>query len=360
MNIELAKPNFGALELSYLDDALSERGGPYHFVERFEADFAAWVGRHYALMTPNCTSALHLTLKSLGIGPGDEVIVPDLTWIASAAPIVYVGATPLFADIDESSWCLLVRSVERLVTPKTKAIIAVDLYGNTPNWNALEESAAFWGLPLIEDAAQALGAYYSPINGVGVKCGTLGVASVFSFNRTKTLSTGEGGMLVTDDRQLYEEAKIFRDHGRREGDTLYFNDRVGFKYTPSNIAGALGCAQLSRINELLAVKRNQYTQYRKQLDGLKLQFCNDGCWATTLARMPFSKETVIAEMASNRIPVRPFFYPLSTLPAFSEGSRLVKVADRISQAGITLPSAFNLSNEDITFISNHLRGVLTA
>ena len=131
MNIELAKPNFGALELSYLDDALSERGGPYHFVERFEADFAAWVGRHYALMTPNCTSALHLTLKSLGIGPGDEVIVPDLTWIASAAPIVYVGATPLFADIDESSWCLLVRSVERLVTPKTKAIIAVDLYGNT-------------------------------------------------------------------------------------------------------------------------------------------------------------------------------------------------------------------------------------
>ena len=159
---------------------------PYDYVESFQKKFAEYHGRKYALMTPNCTSAIHLLLIALGIKEGDEVIVPDCTWIASAAPITYQCATPIFCDIDRDNWCLDVTKLETLITSKTKAIIMVDLFGNMPNIESIQDISNRYGIPIIEDAAEALGSKYK-----GIKAGKFGVGSVFSFHRTKTLTTGE-------------------------------------------------------------------------------------------------------------------------------------------------------------------------
>ncbi|MBM3484670.1 MAG: DegT/DnrJ/EryC1/StrS family aminotransferase, partial [Alphaproteobacteria bacterium] len=260
-----AGPSITQIEVNAVLDAVSngwyERS--YDYCERFQRDFAAYHGRRYALMTPNCTTAIHLLLAGLGLGEGDEVIAPECTWIGSTAGISYQRATPVFCDIEPDTWCIDPASVERAITPRTKAIIAVDLFGNMPRMELLQAIADRHGVPLIEDAAEAVGSTYR-----GRKAGSFGIASTFSFHRTKTITTGEGGMLLLDDDRLFERCSFLRDHGRRKDGPAYWNFEVTFKYMPFNVQAALGWAQLQRIEELVSIKRHHLQTYRSLLAGV--------------------------------------------------------------------------------------------
>ena len=260
--IPVAGPSITAREIDYVTDAVKTAwfGEANAYQQRFEAAAAERFQRRFAMALPSCTSALHLALAGLGIGPGDEVIVPELTWIATAAPISYVGAMPVFADVDVESWCLDAAALERCITPRTRAAIVVDLYGNMPDWTALEEVAARRRITLIEDAAEAIGSRYS-----GRPAGGFGTLSAFSFHGSKTMTTGEGGMLFTDDEALYLRCLQLRNHGSKPGDIMFFNEEIGFKYRMSSLQAALGLAQLERLDELVDRKREIFGWYWDRL-----------------------------------------------------------------------------------------------
>jgi perosamine synthetase len=370
--IPVAGPWITEREIDYVRDAVEnawyENANVYH--ERFEAAFAAYTGRKYAMALPSCTSGLHLALLALGIGPGDEVIVPDLTWIASAAPVSYVGATPVFADVDPDSWCLDAAAFEACLTPRTKAVIAVDLYGDMPDFPAILAIAEKRGVAVIEDAAEAIGSEFR-----GRKAGSFGEAGVFSFHGSKTLTTGEGGMLVTDRAELYEKALFDRDHGRAPGEKLFWNTAVGYKYKMSAMQAALGLAQLERIDELVRRKRWIFEAYRARLadlPGIRLNRETPDVlntfWMVTVipdAAPGLSKETLIERLGASGIDARPVFYPLSALPAYAHlpGIERVRarnpVARRLGAVGVNLPSGFNLTEGDIDFVCDNLRALLT-
>ncbi|MDB5049662.1 MAG: pyridoxal-5-phosphate-dependent protein [Fibrobacteres bacterium] len=340
---------------------------PYDYVEKFQKEFAAYHGRKFGIMTPNATSAIHLLLTALGIKAGDEVIVPDCTWIASAAPISYVGAVPVFCDIDRANWCLDPEAVERAITPKTKAIIAVDLFGNMPDMDAIKALADRRGLILIEDSAEALGSTYH-----GVRAGKFGVGSVFSFHRTKTLVTGEGGMLLLDDEKLFDRCMILRDHGRKPGGAMYYNYEVTYKYMPFNLQAALGYAQFQRLDELVGRKRWIFDKYKEKLADIPdLQFNAEpdkgfnSVWITGLVfgkSHNMNKPDAIAGLDKMGLPLRPFFYPLSSLPAypgFEERYRkLNPVAYDVSSRGVNLPGALNLTEDQIDAMCDGIRALL--
>lgn len=365
--IHMAGPSVTTSELQVVADAL-ERGwyapDAYTYVEAFESEFAAYHGRRYGLMTPNCTTAIHLVLEGLGVTSSHEVVAPECTWIGSTAGITHAGATPVFADIDEGTWCLSRDTVEAVHTPQTAAVIAVDLYGNMPDWDDLTQYSGRTGVPIIEDAAEALGSKYR-----GVPAGKWGIASVFSFHRTKTLTTGEGGMLLTDDEDLFERCKFLRDHGRRPGS--YFNEEVAFKYMPSNLQASLGYAQLHRIDELINIKRRTFERYRSNLEGHDFIRVNpdggelfNGAWATAVVFSPesgISSNFLLDELPKRSVPLRPFFYPLSSLPAYhgiSGGPETNPVSYSIAGRGIHLPCAMNLTESQIDYISEQLLEVV--
>lgn len=337
----------------------------YTYVEKFEPEFAAYHNRKYALMTPNCTTAIHLLLAGLDIKDGDEVIVPECTWIASAAPIIYQRATPVFADIDPINWCIDPKALEAKITPKTKAVIVVDLYGNMPDMDALQAICERHGIYLIEDAAESLGSKYN-----NTRAGKFGVGSVFSFHRTKTLTTGEGGMLLVDDEKLYQRCKFLRDHGRAPG--TYFNTEVTFKYMPSNLLASLGYAQFLRVDELVEKKRWIWKTFEKHLSDVPDIYLNpepenvyNGVWCTALIfgkSHGVHKDYIMAELTKMGLPSRPFFYPLTLLPAFGakieEGRKNSPVAYDISERGINLPCAFTVDEEQISKMSEGIKTIL--
>lgn len=337
----------------------------YAYCELFEREFARYHDRAYALMTPNCTTALHLLLAAIGIGPGDEVIVPDCTWIGSSACIAYQRAATVFADIDSRHWCLTPESLARAITPRTKAVIVVDLYGNMPDWDGLRAEGAKHGIHVIEDAAEALGSKYN-----GVRAGKFGVASAFSFHRTKTLTTGEGGMLLLDDHDLFKRCMLLRDHGRTPG--TYFNTEVAFKYMPSNLQAALGYAQFQRIDELVGRKRWIWQQYRERLADVPDIELNpeppnvvNGVWCTALIfgkSHGLTRDKAMQSMSALGLPSRPFFYPLSSLPAYGSMAETYRdinhVAYDVSDRGINLSCALNISEAQIVAQCNAVRNIL--
>lgn len=338
----------------------------YYYVEKFEAEFAKYHDRKYALMTPNCTSAIHLILYALNIGPGDEVILPECTWIASASPVKQVGATPVFVDIDPVNWCISPESLEKNITKKTKAVIMVDLYGNMPDISAIQAICDKHNIVLIEDAAEAIGSTYH-----NIRAGKFGLASVFSFHRTKTLTTGEGGMLLLDDDATFERCKFLRDHGR-SSTIAYWADEAAFKYMPFNLQAALGYAQFQRLDELVEKKNWILKTYQKLLSDISDLHFNpepphvyNSAWCTALvlgAQYHFDKDTLMRELDHLGFPVRPFFYPLSMQPAFpgreKSGRENNPVAYDISNRGINLPSALNITEDQIAQYCDALRKVI--
>ncbi len=369
--IPVAGPWITEKEIQYVNDAVANAwyGNANMYHERFEKAFADYVGTKYAIALPTCTSALHLSLLALDIKPGDEVIVPDATWIATSAPISYVGATPVFADIDSDTWCLSAQSFEACITPSTKAVIPVDLYGGMPDMDAIHRIARRHKIAMIEDAAEALGAEYK-----GKRAGSFGGTGVFSFHGSKTVTTGEGGMLVTDREDLYKRIQLLRDHGRQPGDRMFWNTEVAYKYKMSSMQAALGLAQLERIDELLEHKRQQFEWYKEELaliDGITLNAEPAGTlntyWMVTVVLDPkfgLNKMQLMERLSQHGMDTRPFFHPLSSIPAYedSKQARIARerntVVYRISPYAINLPSALSLGRDDIQYVCNTIKEIL--
>ncbi|MBI3597364.1 MAG: DegT/DnrJ/EryC1/StrS family aminotransferase [Nitrospirae bacterium] len=370
--IPVSGPWITQKEIDYVSDAVAHAwyGNANIYHERFERAFARYVGVRFAASLPSCTSAIHLSLLALGIGRGDEVVVPDITWIASAAPITYVGATPVFADVDPKTWCLSAKSVAECITPKTKAVILVDLYGNMPDMDALRVVTSRHGIAVIEDAAEAIGSEFNQR-----KAGGFGDTGVFSFHGSKTLTTGEGGMLVTDREDLYRRALFLRDHGRPPGDKMFFNTEVAYKYKMSSMQAALGLAQLERIEELISRKRQIFAWYQRELADLEgwvtlnheASGTKNTYWMITAivdSKYGIEKAGLMERMNEKNIDCRPFFYPLSSLPAYEDleqaqyARRRNKVSYKISPYGINLPSSLKLTEDKVKYVCESFKGIL--
>lgn len=369
--IPVSGPSITQKEIDYVTDAVTNAwyGNANIYHDKFERLFADYLGVKYAVALPSCTSAIHLSLLALDISAGDEVIVPDVTWIASAAPINYVGATPIFADIDPQTWCISAKSLESYITPKTKAIIPVNLYGGMPNMDEILAIAKKYNLAVIEDAAESIGSEYH-----GQKSGSFGDTGVFSFHGSKTLTTGEGGMLVTDRDDIYQRVLFLRDHGRKPGDKLFYNTEVGYKYKMSSMQAALGLAQLERIEELIDRKRQIFSWYQAELDsihGLTLNYeppnTKNTYWMVTAIidpKLGIDKHRLMDKMRIEKIDTRPFFHPLSSLPAYEHLSSAKLARNRnqysyqISDHGINLPSGMDITAEKVNYISQSLISLL--
>ncbi len=370
-HISISGPWITKREIEYVTDAVTNawysQANMYH--DRFEKAFAEYIDVKFAISLPSCTSAIHLSLLSLDIGPGDEVIVPDLTWIATSAPISYVGATPVFADVDEKTWCLSTESFEQLISPKTKAVIPVGLYGNMPEMDSICEVAKRHGIAVIEDAAEAIGSEY-----MEVKAGSFGDTGVFSFHGSKTLTTGEGGMLVTNREDIYHRSLFLRDHGRAPGDKMFWNAEVAYKYKISSMQAALGLAQLERIDELVERKRQIFNWYHSELNdiyGITLNYeapdTKNTYWMVTVIldkKLGLKKDMLMNLMSEKAIDCRPFFHPLSCIPAYQnlkqakQAQQRNKNAYKISPYGLNLPSGMNLTKEKVRYVCDALKSIL--
>jgi perosamine synthetase len=347
------KPSVTELEVRYATDAAANGWGDrcYDYINRFEAAFKAHLGSSFAIATSSCTGALHLGMAALGIGAGDEVILADTNWIASAAPIVHLGATPIFVDILPDSWCIDPDLIKAAITPRTKAILAVHLYGNLCDMERILAIGARHGIPVIEDAAEAIGSVY-----FGKRAGKMGLFGTFSFHGTKTVTTGEGGMFVTDDPDVYQRVLTLSNHGRSPTQLKQFwPDTVGFKYKMSNIQAALGCAQMERIDELVGRKREIFHYYRDRLHGVSCVRMNpegsnivNGAWMPTVVfekATGVTREKLSAAFAAENIDARVFFYPLSGLPMFDDVPGNQHAWD-IPGRAINLPSYHDMSRDE--------------
>ena len=371
--IPVAGPSITVREPALAAEAARDAWGPdhYRFNRQFEQMVAAYVGVNHAVSVPHATSALHLICAALGLGPDDEVIAPDVTWIASVAPITYVGATPVLVDIDPVTWCIDPAAVEAAITPRTRAILGVDLYGSMADWESLHRIAAHHGLALIEDAAEALG---STLN--GKQAGAHGAMAAFSFHGSKTVTTGEGGMLVTDDDALAERVLMLRDHGRAVGDRSFQNTEIAFKYRMSAVQAALGIAQMERIESLIEQKRQIFAWYEQRLRAINSVSFNaepanvrNSYWMVTIVPDPalkIDKFDLQAEFLERNIDTRPFFSALSTLEAFAdrpESCRMVGPGDAgraMAKSGLNLPSGYGVTEEDVDFVCAALEEILAS
>jgi perosamine synthetase len=352
-HIHYTKPSITELEVRYAADAAANGWGEkcYEYIDRFEEAFKAHLGVKYAIATSSCTGALHMGMAALGIGLGDEVIMADTNWIATAAPIVHLGAKPVFVDILPDSWCLDPQLVERAITPKTKAIIAVHLYGNLCEMDSLLAISEKYGIPVIEDAAEAIGSVYH-----GKRAGSMGMFGTFSFHGTKTVTTGEGGMFVSNDERFYEHVLTLSNHGRaRDQSRQFWPDMVGFKYKMSNIQAAIGCGQLERIDELVRRKREIFVYYQDRLSGMTGVTMNpektraiNGYWMPTAVfatETGITRECLLELFKAENIDGRVFFHPLSSLPKF-ESKPENKISYDLPSRSINLPSYHDLTRAD--------------
>ncbi len=357
----IAEPILGELEMSYVIDAMRSGWisslGPY--IGRFEEEYAAFCQCKHGASTSNGTAALHLALVSLGIGPGDEVIIPSLTFVATANAVIYTGATPVFVDSLSSTWCMDPAAIKRAVSTRTRAIIAVHLYGHPCDMDAIAKIASPRGIAVIEDAAEAHGARYG--NRI---VGSLSDVGIFSFYGSKIITTGEGGMLVSSNQKLIERARFLRDHAMSP-DRPYWHPEVGYNYRMTNIQAAIGLAQIQRIEEFLVRKRKLLNSYRQMLSAIDgLEFNPDvlpGQSSVWLICILIPPGVPVAEIASrlmkDGIDTRPFFHPMHELPPFKQFKAVhaegdgCPVAERLARTGMILPSSLNFTDEDIEFIT---------
>jgi len=355
--ISITKPSISELEIEYVNDAIRNGWGPkcYDYINKFEKSFPEYIGSKFGLATSSCTGAIHLALMAMGIKSGDEVIVPDSTWIASVEPILYIGAKPVFVDVLEDTWCIDPIEIERAITNKTTAIIPVHLYGNVCEMDEIMEIATKYKLKVLEDAAEGLGSEYK-----GKKCGSIGDAGVFSFHGTKTMSTGEGGIICTNNKEIYSKASILNDHGRdpKIGKTFWM-ENYGYKYKMSNLQAAMGCAQVKRLEELVAHKRLVFSWYKegfKNIKGIQINeeqdYAINSYWMPTLVfddTINLNRDELINFLSSSNIDSRPFFYPLSLLPMFNDQPENT-IAYKIGVKGINLPSHNDLKKSGVEYI----------
>jgi len=360
--IPVSAPFLGGNEKKYVMDCLESTwissGGQYG--ERFERAFADFCDVKYALSCSNGTAALHLALLALGVGPGDEIIVPTLTFVATANAVTYCGATPVFIDSEPETWNLDPDLLEGKITPRTKGIIVVHLYGHPVDMDPVLSVTHHHGLFVIEDAAEAHGAKYK-----GRRSGSLGNIATFSFYGNKIITTGEGGMVVTDDSELARKVRQLKGQGM-DAERRYWFTIVGYNYRMTNIQAAIGLAQLEKVDWHIQRRREVakwYYDYLQNVPGLTLpvekEWARNVYWMFSVVlgeSLSLERDEVMVALKEQGIETRPFFYPMHTLPPYrglAEGQRF-PVADRLAARGINLPTWAGLTKEDVEFVCDVL------
>jgi len=363
IKLPLVIPDLSGNEKRYLNDCLNSTwiSSTGKYLELFEKQFAAFTGTRYALATSNGTTALHLVLAALDVSAGDEVIVPDFTFIATANAVSFVGAKAVLADVDRSSWNINPEEIRKKITHRTCGIIAVHLYGNPAGMGEILEIARERNLWVLEDAAEAHGAEYR-INGPK-KVGSMGIAGIFSFYGNKIITTGEGGMVTTDDSKLFKKMEILRDHGQKP-DRHYFHPKIGFNYRMTNMQAAIGLAQLERINKFLEIRDAISRRYQQQLEGIEgINFVKNHpdkknvCWLFSMTvDRPYklSRDRLIELLSKNGIDSRPFFIPINRQPPyFMIGS--FEISEYLSGHGINLPTFTTMTFRQIDTVCRIIR-----
>jgi perosamine synthetase len=363
--IPVAEPYLGGNEKAYVLDALERAwiSGSGSYVDRFEEQFAAFCDVPYAVAVFNGTVALHLAMIVLGIGPGDEVIVPDLTYIASANAVRYVNATPVFADVDPVTWTLDPADVARKISPRTKAIMPVHLYGHPADMDPLAALASAHGLHIIEDAAEAHGAEYK-----GRRVGGIGTLATFSFFGNKIITTGEGGMLVTHDQGLADAIRLYKGQGM-DPRRRYWFPVIGYNYRMTNLQAAIGVAQMERIDWLIERRLEIAAWYSEFLAESGMLLPAQAEWARNVYWLfapcvpeGVDRDRLMQRMAEDGVETRPFFYPMHAMPPYLEadGDARFPTTTTLSARGINLPSSASLTREQVRYVADSALRALDA
>ena len=350
--IPISQPKLSQRELDYVTDAIKSGwvSSLGHYVDKFEESFASFCGSRYAVSVGNGTVGLHLAMKVLGIGAGDEVIMPDLTFVATGNSVMTAGATPIMVDVCRDTWCIDVDKIAAAITPRTRAIIPVHLYGHPADMPAIMALAKKHKLHVIEDAAEAHGAAIA-----GKRTGSWGDCGVFSFYGNKIITSGEGGMITTDDADIYARARHLRDHAMSP-DIRYWHTEVGYNYRITNIQAALGLAQLEQIGEFIRQRADILKAYKRRLEPRGL-ICNPCVnaepvnWITCavvdgLGRT--RRDAVAVKLRANGIDTRPFFFPMSAFPMYAAAGANNPISLRLSQDGFNLPTFVGMTEGQIT------------
>lgn len=366
IRISLAEPDLSGNEERYVVEAIRSTWisstGP--FVSTFEREFAAACGTTKAIAVSNGTVALHLALLGLGIGPGDEVAVPSLTYVATANAVRYVGAEPVFVDVDPGTWCLDPGDLAQRISPRTRAVIVVHLYGHPADMDAIEEITRPAGIRVIEDSAEAFGATYR-----GRPTGSLGDCATFSFYGNKVITSGEGGAITTSDPELERRMRLLRGQGM-DPDRRYFFPVVGYNYRLTNVACAILCGQLEHADAMLNARRAVARTYADELtgvDGLGMQpvapWATPTPWLFSVTvddkRFGASRDHVMRYLADQGVETRPFFIPVHTLPPYQDDARRrrtnLPITDRLAACGLNLPTHSRLPLETVRQIAETVR-----
>lgn len=355
VHISLAQPQLNGNEYKYLMDAflstwISSTG---KYITKFEETFSRYCGTQYGIATSNGTTALHLALSALGIGEGDEVIVPDITFAATINAVIYTGATPVIVDIEEDSWCIDPLEIEKAITPQTRAIIPVHIYGQPCDMGKICEIASRNNIYIIEDCAEAHGAEWN-----NKRVGSFGIISCFSFFGNKVVTTGEGGMCITNSKELNDKMRILRDHGMSK-ERKYYHEVIGFNYRMTNLQAAIGTAQVERIDTILEWRIKLEEQYRQELSkiaGVSLQK-NDLpnrkkiAWLVSILVDEVKRDKLLEVLKNNGVDVRAFFIPLSEMDIYKKYAKDCNISKKISKMGLNLPTTYEIKEKEVAKIS---------
>jgi perosamine synthetase len=358
----VAEPNISEKEIDYVNKAVSSGwvSSIGEYIDNFEKEYAHFIGTKYAISTSSGTAGLHLALLASGVKQGDEVIIPDFTFIATANSVRYVGAEVVLVDINPDTLCIEPRHIKEAITSKTKAVIPVHVYGQPANMPDICDIAAKNNIIIIEDVAEAHGA---DIN--GKKVGSLGLCGVFSFYGNKIITTGEGGMITTDNEEVYKHIKKIKNHGMSQH-KRYWHDEIGFNYRMTNIQAALGLAQLERIHSFIKRRANILKRYKENLKHLKgVRFnredtnTNNVCWMVCMEVDYFNekkRDLFMSKLREKGVDSRPYFYPISNMPMYKTAHNPVTYS--IYDKGVNLPSYFSLEDDEIDQICDNIETTL--
>lgn len=360
--IPISQPSITQKEINYVTDAISSGwvSSIGDYIDKFEESFAAFCGTKYAVSTSNGTVAAHLALVAIGITDNDEVIIPDLTFVATGSAVKYIGAKVVTVDIDEHTLCISPEAIKKAITSKTKAIMAVHLYGHPANMEEINKIAKEHNIYVIEDAAEAHGAEVN-----GERVGSMSNAGVFSFYGNKIITSGEGGMITTNDEKLYKKMRYLRGHAMNDT-KRYWHNELGYNYRMTNLQAALGLAQLERLHEILQKKKKIFEWYQNELkdvNGIKLNYqapwAKHVYWLVCLEIEKYSeaeRDQFIKKLKSKNIDSRPYFYPLSDMPIYDNAD--TKIAHEVYRRGLSVPSYFDLTKEEVIYICKKLKELL--
>jgi len=367
--IPVCEPFLAGNEEKYVTDALKSgwisSAGKY--ISAFEASFASYCGVKHGIAVCNGTVALHSALRSLGIGKGDEVIIPDFTMIASAFAVCYCGAVPVFVDAEEDTWNINTDKIEEKVSPRTRAIMVVHIYGHPSDMDPIKDIAKKNRLKVIEDAAEVHGAEYK-----GKKCGSLGDIAAFSFYANKNITTGEGGMVITDDDELAERCRYLKNLCfPMKGQRKFIHNDIGFNYRMSNLHAAIGLAQTEKADLYRDLRINHarlYQKYLQNVPGLVFQqeksWARNVCWMNGIVltdEFSITRDDLMTKLRDREIDSRPFFVPMHQQPALRkygcDCSGSYPVSCDLSNRGMYLPSGSNLTEENIELVATAIREI---